>query len=191
VRAAAALFFFVGTLSGCVAAPAPSNTAEPVAVATPAPPEAPPVFASNDEALAAATAAYANYLAAGDTAGAIGSDSWNSYLALTTGSEQAGVVATRENLVSKGRALTGTTSSDSMSIQSSSALPDTTWEIRTYVCLDVSDSKMVDTTGQSVSTPNRQVRWPMVVLFVTPQNYSKQLLVSESRVWSGSNFCFQ
>ncbi|TFB71214.1 hypothetical protein E3O06_12645 [Cryobacterium glaciale] len=181
----------VGALSGCSAAPvpAPSDTAAPVAEATAAPTETPPVFASNEEALAAAEAAYANYLAAGDIAGATGSDSWKSYLSLTTGSEQAGVVGAREDLVNRGRSLQGTTTFDSMSIQSSGAAPDSTWEIRTYVCLDVTDSSMVDATGQSVSTPDRQVRWPMVVVFVTPEGNAQQLLISESRVWSGSNFC--
>jgi hypothetical protein len=189
VRAAAALFFFVGTLSGCVAAPAPSNTAEPVAVATPVPTEAPPVFASNDEALAAATAAYANYLAAGDGAGAVGSDSWNSYLSLTTNSERTGVVKAREKMKENGWSFTGTTTFDSMVIQSSNAMPDGSWEIRAYLCLDLSGSGMVNTSGASQINPDRQLRSPMVVVFVAPKEKSHQLLISESPIWSGSNFC--
>lgn len=191
VLASVLLSLTVGALSGCSAAPAPapSGTSVPVAEATAAPTETPPVFASNEEALAAAKAAYANYLAAGDTAGEIGSDSWNNYLSLTTGSEQAGAVGAREDLANRGRSLQGTTTFDSMSIQSSGAAPDSTWEVRTYVCLDVTDSSMVDATGQSVSTPDRQVRWPMVVVFVTTEGNAQLLLISESRVWSGSDFC--
>ncbi|TFD73825.1 hypothetical protein [Cryobacterium gelidum] len=172
-----------------MAAPAPSNTAEPVAVATAAPTEAPPVFASNDEALAAAKSAYANYLTAGDAAGAIGSDSWNNYLSLTTSSETVGVVKAREKMKENGWSFTGTTTFDSMVIQSSNALPDGSWEIRAYLCLDLSGSGMVDTSGASQTKPDRQLRSPMVVVFVAPKEKSHQLLISESPIWSGSNFC--
>lgn len=75
----------VGPLSGCMATAAPSIPAPTAVAVPPAPTEDPPVFASNDEALAAATTAFANYLAAGDSAGAVGSESWNSYMALTVG----------------------------------------------------------------------------------------------------------
>ena len=186
---AALLFLAIGTLSGCMATPAPANTSSPTAVVTPAPTKAAPIFASNDEALAAATATYSAYLSAGDAAGKIGSDSWNEYLSFTTGAEHDGVVSSRKKTEEGGRSFTGTTSFDSMTVQMSSALPDETWEIRTYVCLDISESTMVDATGQSVSSPDRQVRWPMVIAFITPTSNSSQLLISESRAWSGSNFC--
>jgi hypothetical protein len=191
VLTAAVLFVAAGTLTGCMATPGPdaSNTPAPAAATTPAPTEKPPLFASNDEALAAATAAFTNYLAAGDSAGAIGSDSWNAYMALTVGTAQEGDIAARKVLVEDARSLTGTTAFDSMAIQSSSAQPDLTWEIRTYLCLDVSGGHMIDANGNNVSTPYRQTRLPLVVVFVSPSDQSTQLLISESRVWSGTNFC--
>ncbi|TFD59209.1 hypothetical protein [Cryobacterium sp. Hh38] len=185
----AAVLFLAGTLSGCLAAPVPPNTTSPVAEATAAPADAPPIFASNDEALAAAEAAYTAYLSAGDTAGEIGSDSWNDYLALTTGRERDGEIETKKELDDNGWRFTGTTSFDSMTVQSFGALSNATWEIKTYVCLDVSQSQKVDTTGQAVSDPNQPTRWPLVVVFYTPDEMSNQLLIAESTVWSGSNFC--
>jgi hypothetical protein len=182
------LLLAAGTLTGCADASTPTQTTRPAA-STPEASQHPPIFASNDDALAAAQAAYTKYLTAGDTAGAIGTESWNTYLSLTTGSELEGVIAARDDLVKRDLSLTGSTSFDSMSIQSSGANANARWEIRTYVCLDLSGSTMVNAAEQTVSTPNRQVRWPMTVVFVTAEDNTQQLLVSESRVWSGSNFC--
>ena len=181
------LLVSIGLLSGCMASPAPTDTSVPSAPAEPT--GAPPVFASDEEALAAAEAAYAAYLSAGDTAGEIGSESWNNYLALTTGLERDGEIETKKELDENGWRFTGTTSFDSMTVQSFGALSNATWEIKTYLCLDVSQSQKVDTTGQAVSDPNRPTRWPLVVLFHTSDEMSHQLLISESTVWSGSNFC--
>ena len=183
----ATVLFLTGTLNGCMAAPVPHNTASPVAEATAT--ETPPVFASSEEALAVATATYSAYLSAGDVAGKIGSDSWNEYLSFTTGPERDGVTSSRTALEAEGRSLTGSTAFDSMKIQMSSALPDATWEIRTYLCLDITHSQLLNSSGQPVNDSEGPLRWPMVVRFVTSQEDSQQLLISESTVWSGSNFC--
>ncbi|SDO03028.1 hypothetical protein SAMN05216368_10991 [Cryobacterium flavum] len=191
VHIASMVFLAAGTLSGCSAAPTPSphGSSEPAAEATAAPTETPPVFASNEEALAAAAAAYGAYLTAGDTAGAEGSDSWIKYLALTTGLERDDEVKTKKELEQNGWRFSGTTSFDSMTVQSFNPRPDGRWEVRAYVCLDLSQSQKVDASGIVVSDPNRLARWPLVVTFKTPDEISQQLLISESTVWSGSNFC--
>jgi hypothetical protein len=182
------LVLAAGTLTGCADASTPTQTTRPAA-STPEASQHPPIFASNDEALAAAQAAYTKYLTAGDTAGAIGTESWNTYLSLTTGSEHAGVLKARETMRENGWSFTGTTTFDSMVIQSSNALPDGSWEIRAYLCLDLSGSDMVDNSGVSRINHGRQRRSPMVVVFVSSQDSPEQLLISESPIWSGSNFC--
>ena len=189
VSTAGVLFLAVAMASGCSAAPAPSGTSVPVAEATAASTETPPVFASNEEALAAAEAAYANYLAAGDAAGPTGSDSWDEYAALTTGTEQNDVVEARSLMDQNGWSFTGTTSFDSMTVQTAQRLADSRWEIRTYLCLDLSSTGTVNDAGESVVKTDRPVRVPMLVVFVTPDKNSPQLLISESPIWSGSNFC--
>ncbi len=183
----AVLLVSIGLLSGCMATPAPTDSSTPSAAAEST--ATPPVFASDEEALAAAEAAYTAYLSAGDTAGEIGSDSWNKYLSFTTGPERDGVTSSRTALEAEGRSLTGSTAFDSMKIQMSSALPDATWEIRTYLCLDITHSQLLDSSGQPIDVSEGPLRWPMVVRFVSPQKDSQQLLISESTVWSGSNFC--
>ncbi|WP_104191968.1 hypothetical protein [Cryobacterium sp. Y82] len=147
------------------------------------------MFASNEDALAAATAAYAAYLAAGDSVDDMESASWGQYLALTTGPERDDEIKTKKVLEEKGWRFSGTTTFDSMTVQSFGPLANATSEIRTYVCLDVSQSQKVDMTGQIVSDPDRLARWPLVVTFTTPDEISHDLLISESTVWSGSNFC--
>ncbi|MDJ0339480.1 hypothetical protein [Cryobacterium sp. PH31-O1] len=191
VRSAAALFLAVGALSGCsaVPAPAPTDSAAPVPAATSAPTETPPIFASNEEALAAAKAAYSNYLAAGDTAGEIGSDSWIGFLALSTGTEHDATVQSKELMKERGWSFIGVTRFDSMTVQSSRPLADSTWEIRTYLCLDLRDTDTVNEAGDSVVKENGSLRSPMVVVFVTANANSNQLLISESPIWSGSDFC--
>ena len=183
----ATVLIIAGTLSGCMAAPAPTDTSAPPPAA--APTATPPVFASNEEALAAAEATYSAYLSAGDVAGKIGSDSWNKYLSFTTGAEQEGVVSSQKKLEEEGRSISGSTTFDSMTVQRSSALADGTWAVSTYVCFDITHSSIVDANGQLVVDTGGPLRWPMVVRFVTPQEDSQQLLISESTVWSGSNFC--
>ena len=180
------LLVSIGLLSGCMAAPAPTDTSAPSAAA---PTAIPPAFASNEEALAAAMATYSAYLSAGDIAGKIGSDSWNKYLSMTTGTERDGEVSSQTRLEERGRSITGSTTFDSMTVQTSSGLDDGTWEVRTYVCFDITNSSMIEADGQQVTDTGGPQRWPMVVRFVTPQKDSQQLLISESTVWSGSNFC--
>ncbi|TFD23269.1 hypothetical protein [Cryobacterium sp. TMS1-13-1] len=182
----AVLLVSIGLLSGCMATPAPTDSSAPSAAAEPT--ATPPVFASDEEALAAAEATYSAYLSAGDVAGEIGSDSWNKYLAMTTGTERDGEVSSQTRLEERGRSITGSTTFDSMTVQTSSALDDGTWEVRTYVCFDITNSSMIEADGQQVADTGPQ-RWPMVVRFVTPQKDSQQLQISESTVWSGSNFC--
>lgn len=191
VLTAAVLCVAVGTLSGCKAAPDPdtSDMQAPAVEDTPTPTETPPLFASNDEALAAAKAAYTKYLSAGDAAGATGSDSWNQYMALMTGTEHKDAVEARQLMDDRGWSFTGITLFDSMSVQSSQELTDSTWEVRTYLCLDLSATGTVNLAGESVVKPDRPLRVPMVVVFIAPDENSQQLLISESPVWSGSNFC--
>ena len=181
------LLVSIGLLSGCMAAPAPPNTAAPVAEATGT--ETPPVFASNDDALAAAKAVYTRYLALSDSVESTRSNSWKEYLAMTTGVERTGLVEGRKLMEEKGWSFTGVAAFDSMTVQSSQALADSTWEIRTYLCLDLSASDTVDQAGVSVLESERPVRSPMVVVFITLDTNSQQLLISESPIWSGSNFC--
>jgi Na+-transporting methylmalonyl-CoA/oxaloacetate decarboxylase gamma subunit len=166
-------------LTGCTPEPAPR------ASETTAPTDA-PVFASDEEALAAATEAYAAYLAAGDAAGESGSPSRNHFLSLSSGDAYEQDLSVGASFDAQGWKQVGSTSFDSMAIQSWAITTDEKWRIRVYVCLDVTNSDIVDSSGTSVSKADRSLRLPLEVAFV---GAGQDLQITESRVWSGSNFC--
>lgn len=178
--AAAAAVLTVLALTSCQSAPTPVPTSTGTADA--------PVFASDEEALAAATDAYGVYLKASD-------DSWSGegtteeFLALSTGQAHEEDIAANDLYSDNGWRKTGHTKFDSMKFQSSSMRADGTWEVRTYLCLDVSETDVVDSSGTSVAPTDRPVRLPLEVSFELQPTKMRNLLVSESRIWSGSSPC--
>ncbi|MCY7289278.1 MAG: hypothetical protein LH624_13780 [Cryobacterium sp.] len=170
------------SLAGCAPAPAPQ------ASETNGPTEA-PVFASDEEALAAATEAYAAYLAAGDAAQESGTSSRELFLSLSSGEAHEQDLAVGASFAEKGWKQIGSTSFDSMAIQSAEINADENWEVNAYVCLDVTNTDIVDSSGTSVSKSDRTLRLPLIVAFVGTDRSGDYLQITESRVWSGSNFC--
>jgi hypothetical protein len=187
VFTAAVLFLAVGTLSGCMAAPAPdtSDTQAPAAETTPAPTEKPPVFASNDEALAAATAFYLSYQEIANTISRDGGADPHRIAAFVTEDMLPGEIATFERLTARGVHLVGDIDFDSMSVQSADLKSGS---INLYMCLDVSNGEVVGADGISVAPPDRPLRYPLVVALVQ-NGENSQLLLEKSEVWSGSDFC--
>ena len=174
----------LGTLSltGCTPEPAPRATE------TAAPTDA-PVFASDEEALAAATEAYAAYLAAGDAAEESGTPSRAHFFSLSTGDAHKQDLSVAASFDERGWRQVGSTSFDSMSIQSTEINADSRWEIKAYVCLDVTNSDIVDSSGTSVAKADRSLRLPLEVAFLGTGQSGDHLQITESKVWSGSNFC--
>ena len=168
-------------LVGCVSTPAPTPS-------TSAPTDA-PVFASDEDALAAATEAYAAYLKVSDASWTDERTTRDDFLALSTGQAHDEDLSASELFDENGWRKVGTTTFDSIRLQSSGPNLGGNWEVRTYLCIDVSESDVIDVTGQSVATPDRPLRLPLEVAFVSTSSTNKNLLVSESQVWSGSNFC--
>jgi hypothetical protein len=191
VRAAAALFFFVGTLSGCVAAPAPSNTAEPVAVATPAPPEAPPVFASNDEALAAATASYSAYTEGSNqfAASPEAANGSNMFSELVSRRYLPDVTASLNSFAESGQVGRGAITFDTVSLMSFSEPSPGHVEVSLYLCADVSTLRVVDEAGIDITATDRSERTPTQVGFVSSNKDASKLLVDREDTWTGRNFC--
>jgi hypothetical protein len=166
-------------VAGCASTPAPQPTTNP--------PTAAPIFESDEEALAAATEAYANYLRVHDLYWAEGG-SPEQFLDLSTGSAHAQDVESIEAWRESGWRGVGVTSFDSMSLQGTRT-EDGLQSIDTYVCLDVSESDVVDGAGMSVAKPDRPLRLPMQVGFVVEAHGSTDLKVARSEVWQGKNFC--
>jgi hypothetical protein len=170
-------------LTGC-AQPEPDTTdAAPTAI------PATPAFASEEEALAAAEQAYDAYLLASDSAADQDNDSQAYFLSLSTGSVHKEDAISIELFETQQWQQTGTVTFDSMRLQSSAQTNLDAWEIRVYACLDVSQTDVLDSQGLSTIPSDRPLRMPLEISFVTLPNNPDTLLISESTVWSGTNFC--
>ncbi|GAA3872004.1 hypothetical protein GCM10022381_13830 [Leifsonia kafniensis] len=182
MRARAGLLLIASVLvvSGCASAPAPVPSETPTAAA--------PVFASDEEALAAATEAYAAYQVMIDQALAADEIDTTRFGDVLTGDALRSELETADMYTTRGYRSIGTSKFDSLRIQSidlNSRVPG----MSTYLCSDVSDVDVVNYKGESVVPTTRADRFPIVVEFLPSDPTSKRLLVSSSESWAGKNFC--
>jgi hypothetical protein len=162
-------------LTGCAAqqpAPEQSSVAE----------EQKPLFSSDEEALAAAQAAYANYLEVSDQIARDGGANPERLKGLVTSSQYSNELANYKEYSLSGVHAAGTSSFDSMHISN----PDQN-QFSTYLCIDVSASRVIDTSDLDVTPPNRSSRWPLVVSFSFDRNGG--VYIAGNETWTGTNFC--
>ena len=163
-------------LAGCAPADPP--------VATPTPTS---IFASEEEALAAATDVYQQYTAAKDSESAKGDVSAESLRPIVTPAyfKELEVVGALEK---NGWHTEGLTTFDSVAVQDLSE-KDGIATVSIALCRDVSGVTIRDAEGNDVTPADRPDRFPVVVEFVSSDVGSQELLVSESGTWSGDDFC--
>ncbi len=153
------------------------------------PPEPPaagePLFASDEEALAAATAAYEEYLEAVDSALADPGAFDNSLEQFASG--QALEEATRSVGVLEDRGLRFEGSREVTDVQLQQAIQvDDTTLVVIYVCESVASVDVLDAQGQSVVEPTR----PDLAAFeVSVEATISEVLVTERTLWSDQQFC--
>ena len=148
-----------------------------------------PVFASDEEALAAAEDAYGRYLAAsasitkpdGAPVESIAEYAHPDYLEEL----EAGLQGLRD----QDRYIEGQVEVASTELQQLSDDFEHPVTLVLYVCLDVSGTKVVDGDGNNV-TPERQDVVPLEVGFETKSREPKFVLTS-SESWTGEDFCAQ
>ena len=170
-------------LSGCVGEPAPTPTPMPTA-----PDAAEPIFASDEEALVAAEAAYRAYSAASSVIaqdGGAGPDRINSTV---TAEYAAKLHEEFQALRDSGLAMSGETQVDSVSIVES-YIDHPRARVSIYLCRDVTGVRVLDSAGSDVTPPNRENRIPSQVFLVSTSEGSNTLLVNGVDRWSGANFC--
>ena len=188
VTTAGILVLTVATLSGCSAAPAPApsdTAAPPVAEITVAPTETPPVFASNEEALAAAMTFYSSYQGMANTISREGGTDPERIAPFVAADMLAGEIASFERLATRDIHLVGDLAFDSMSLQSANL---TAGSLVVYMCLDVSATDVVDVAGVSVVPSDRVPRHPLQVA-LTQDAKANRLLLEKSELWTGADFC--
>ena len=184
-RAAIALaaLAVVLSLSGCFADEEPVPTTTPV-------PSSTPIFATEEEALAAAEEAYANYQ---DLETVIFSNGGK-------GSAEIKDVATRSALE---EALAGFSRFEEDGLHSTGEPDFTITDLQyvsdtgangedvlgAYLCLDVSRVDVVDSNGNSVVSPDRADVQGYEVSFDHRGDESTALILSSRTIWTGADLC--
>ncbi|MGV3712381.1 hypothetical protein [Pseudolysinimonas sp.] len=147
-------------------------------------PDSTPIFGSEEEALAAAEAAYAAYQAAVDVALTTLDDSGLS--AVASGEALVAASESVKSLREEGGRQEGKTAVVSVLPTDLSSLVSTssTAPAQVYACLDLSDVRIVNADGSA--SQSGIVGFPMIVTFEVE---ARSLLVVEELVWDGDNFC--
>lgn len=145
-----------------------------------------PVFASEEEALAAAGAAYQRYL---DVSNAIGQAGWvdtAGYAEVERGEALDQELEAAGSLGKSGYHQVGASTFDSLVLQQIDDQGAGNLSIATYLCLDVTAVEVIDANGQSVVSPARPNRQALEVVL---DDADGSIKVSRSDAWSGANFC--
>jgi hypothetical protein len=149
-------------------------------------PSGTPVFASDEEALAAAEAAYSKYEAAINEVGHGGWKDTDLYLATLAGDALRQELEGADELASRGYVQVGDTTHDTMTLQQAQDHGHGTVTLVVYVCSDVSDVDVLNQEGESVVSPERPSRQP---LEVEMNDLSGALKIVRRDAWSGTSFC--
>jgi uncharacterized protein YcfL len=162
-------------LAGCSSQqPAPQNSTATA--------EEKPLFATDEEALAAAQAAYAHYLEVSDQIARDGGANPERLKGLVSEQQYENELQNYKEYASSGLHSSGRSSFDSIHISNSSQQA-----ISAYLCVDVTNSGVLNSAGNDVTPEGRVDRWPLVVNFkFEPPG---DLLISGSETWTGKNFC--
>lgn len=148
----------------------------------------PPVFASDEEALAAAEEAYGKYLAVSNTISADGGRKPERIDAFLGDELREDAHDTFALYLDRGIRTVGLSTFDSLELQQLEDRGDGTGNIRLYLCLDASGVRIVDSNNDDV-TPYRPERLPLEIAFeVGPQS---DLTLTESDTWTGDDFCVE
>ena len=146
-----------------------------------------PVFATDEEALAAAEAAYGEYLAASNAITRPDGKDPESIVQYVDAEYAPELVQGFRELRESGRFLVGTPTVDTVELQQYADDLSTPASIVVYLCLDVSQTRVIDADGEDV-TPERPDRVALEVGFASEER-STTLLLASSESWTGADFC--
>jgi len=184
-------FLAVGLLSGCLATVNPNATDPPTAAPLPEATEASPIFASNEEALAAALEAYAAYTKASDgfVTNEIDRNDLSVFETLVSPRYLPDILDGLESFSKSGRRGMGKSEFDTASIVSYADVTDGKAEVDLYLCSDYSAIRVFDANGVDVTPPDRPDRVPLQVGFVSKVSDPTKLLIDREDSWRGQDFC--
>lgn len=175
-------------LAGCSSTDeaGPTGSAEPSNGAVDAGADA-PLFASDDEALAAASEVYLALLAVESEVGAAGGHGYERMYEYVTAEMEGYVEAAGPRFIAKERWTEGIVTADTFSLQRWSQSDEVT-TVHFYACLDMTDLALfegADTVLKERGVVNRQP------LEITVNNSEGKFKVGSSKPWSGNSFCLR
>jgi hypothetical protein len=170
------------TIAGCFG---DTTTYTPVAE-----PTAAPLFASDEEALAAAEEAYRAYTSEVDSILIEGGKDGERLLKVATEEVAELQYEGFASALETGLRSTGGTIFDSAVLQQyESNSPNGLSIVTIYVCIDISAVDIIDESGISVVNEGRKDRIPREVTFDSYPQSPSGLIVSDVQVWTGDDFC--
>jgi hypothetical protein len=179
VALSAAALMTVAALGACTQpSPEPSRSTAPAVKHTPA-------FASDADALKAATDAYAAYLKMSDTIAHDGGANPERIAAYASGRALERALADVKEYRARGVHTTGNTRFDSARLQSVDVGPPVS--IVVYLCDDVSDVDVLNRDGQSLVNPDRTARTPFEV--TADAGRTGHVTIRDRELWQGANYC--
>lgn len=164
-------------LTGCTPAATPGPTPTPTPTA---------IFSSEDEALAAATDAYQQYLAVSDQVSADGGIDSERLKPFLTNSYWPTEKASIEQLRTRGLHTDGNSTFDGAHLIE---INDEIGTLTVRLCADVSRVRIVDSAGTDVTPVDRTNRLPLEVGFAVDGADRRSLLIARSDVWATSDEC--
>jgi hypothetical protein len=172
------------TLTGCVPTPA-----EPAVTPSASASSSAPVFASDEEALAAARSTYERFVSTIDTViaenGANPERIDELAVPAVAEEERRGI----QEFASNGYRMSGRALITNAVLQSRANDADAMRVVRIYVCMDVSAIEIVDRDGNSVVQSTRPDQTAFEVSFDFRDGNSTELVVASESVWNGGGVC--
>jgi len=167
------------SVSAC-APPSPAKPPKPS-------PSSTALFATDEEALAAAEEAYREYQHVSDAILIDGGADPERLLEVATQAQYEYEKAGYDMALSRGYHSTGGSAFDSVTLKER----DDRGTITVFLCEDVSGVDIRDSDNVSVVPSGRPDRFPLVVSFVAADSAESRLRVSEVQDWNEDNFCLQ
>ena len=158
-------------------------------VTTPAPePSATPVFASDEEAQAAAEAAYAAYLAVSDAISADGGANPERIEPLVSGEQYQVELDGFTTYSAKGWKTIGSTTFDTAQLQAYADYGDGTSTVSIYVCSDTTGVRLLDSTGSDITPSDSAARRTLELSFSNEEPASP-LVLESAGIWNSESEC--
>jgi hypothetical protein len=168
-------------LGGCVQS-APVKT--PQAHAT-----VKPLFASDADALAAATKAYAAYLKMSDTITSEGGANPQRIAPFVSTKQLPKELEGFSVFSTSGYVTKGDSAFDTVSLQSRDRLQSGGEEVTIYACSDATGVRVLDAQGVDIGAADRPNREPFELTFQTAKSGQLPLVLARSQTWDGTDFC--